>query len=74
MISGQEAETADIAADMIFLSHMGKVEIPDPIVVVEADQELAVSDRNVSGHGHSPGYAFLGKRWVRSKQPVAGRL
>ncbi len=51
MISGQEAETAHVAADMIFLSHMGKVEIPDPIVVVKADQKLTVSHRNVAGHG-----------------------
>jgi hypothetical protein len=46
-----DAETAAIPAHMVFLAHMGIIEIPDAIVLIEANQEAAVSHRNITWHG-----------------------
>jgi hypothetical protein len=35
---------------MVFLPHVGVIEISDAIVLVKADQQLSVSYRNIPGH------------------------
>jgi hypothetical protein len=45
-----EAEAAVFALDMIFLANMRKVKITNIIMTIEADEEFAVSNRDISWH------------------------
>jgi hypothetical protein len=43
-----------IAIDMILLSHVREIQVPDPIFTVEAYEKSSITYRNVSGHCNSP--------------------
>jgi hypothetical protein len=41
------------AADMVFLADMGKIEVPDAVILIETEQQSAVADRNIPWHGYT---------------------
>jgi|GEM_PF-6014733 hypothetical protein len=47
------SETTKAATHMIFLPHMGKIEIPDGIILVEANQKLSIADWYIPGYDDS---------------------
>jgi len=49
-----DAEAAVFTLDMVFLAHMREIEVTDVIIMIEADEEFAVSNRYVSWHLGSP--------------------
>jgi hypothetical protein len=51
---GPDAEAAELAADVVLLADVRPVEVAQDIIVVEGDQQVAVSDRDITGHLSSP--------------------
>jgi len=49
-----DTEAAIFALHMIFLADMGKKEVPDIVMLIEADEKFAVSNRYVSWHLYIP--------------------
>jgi hypothetical protein len=43
---------------MVFLAHMGKIEVTDGRITVEAKQEPAVSKGDVARHGKTLSWGF----------------
>ncbi len=41
-------QAAKLAADVIFETHMGKIKLPDAVVLVKTDEQFAVAYRDVS--------------------------
>jgi DNA-binding transcriptional regulator YbjK len=39
---------------MVLLTDMGKKQIADAVLLVKADQEMAISHRNIAWHGGLP--------------------
>jgi hypothetical protein len=50
------AHSASIAGHMVLLAHMGKIKVPDGILLIKTDEQLAVADVNVARH-----WRFLNK-------------
>ena len=44
------AKAAAIAADVILLTHVRKVQVTNGIVAIEAHEKLSITDGDVSGH------------------------
>jgi hypothetical protein len=49
-----KAQAEKIPAHVVFLPYMWIIKITNAVVLVEANQEFAISDRNVSWHQRSP--------------------
>ena len=46
-----DPQAAKLAAHVIFETHMGEIKLPDAVVLVKTDEQFAVADGEVSGHG-----------------------
>ena len=44
-------QAAKLAADVVLKTHMGKIQLPDAVVLVKTDEQLAVADGDVARHG-----------------------
>jgi hypothetical protein len=46
-----DPEAEFVAPGVIFLAHIGIIEIPQAVILIETNQQVPVADRNVTGHG-----------------------
>src|SRR5439155_21169405 len=68
------AETARMADRLVFLADVGEIDVPDSIVAVEGEEELAVAERDVPRHPRQSGLAMDAvARRLRPKSAVAPR-
>jgi hypothetical protein len=45
-----DSETGESAADVVFLAHVGKVKVPEMVLLIKGRQESTVADGNITGH------------------------
>ena len=45
-----DPEAGEFTADMIFLAHVGEVEVPQIVMLIKGQQESTVTDGNITGH------------------------
>ena len=45
-----DAESGIVAAEVVFLSHMGKIEVSNAVVAVETHEKFSITDRDISWH------------------------
>jgi hypothetical protein len=50
LVIDPDAKPAVFPLDMILLADVGEIEVTDVIMLIKADEEFAVSNRNVSWH------------------------
>jgi|GEM_PF-6489530 len=58
----EEAEAEAVSVRVVFLAHMGEIDVTYEIVLVEADQKFVVSDRNVP-------FALMGQKPDHKRTP-----
>jgi hypothetical protein len=61
-----DTEPEFVAVGMVFLSHIGIINIPEAIILVKGDEKVPVSDRYITRHGVSSSLKGIRERRVRS--------
>jgi len=67
-----DTEPEKISADMVFLTYMGKIEIPEAIALIKTDQQPFISHRDVARHGILLGGRFPaleGPSFILNQEP-----